>query len=420
MIKPIEKRAAILGMGGFARLHHESLRALEKEGLARLIATCDLQPENFPELKANLQARGVKIYRDYHELLENHAHELDFATIATPIPLHAPMHKACTERGISVYLEKPPTLDWRELQAMIESDKTVPFAAAVGFNFIGETARHELKTRLVAGEFGELQRAGFLGCWPRSEAYFKRAAWSGRLRANGHLILDSCVGNALAHYLHNLLFWCGTKAVMEWGEIEEVEAELYRAHEIESFDTVFARGLCSGVEIRVGATHAASGKEWQREWLECRNARLSYTTRGGGWEIQWNDGRHESGPTEDIPTGEFLTRNLRQFIGTLNGENARPLTTLEDCRPFVHFNDLLFVAAKQIKTLGAPFVIEKSNRRHERLRAIENIETVLEEFGRDGQFPSERGLEWGQSGGRAHASEIETLAGVIDELLAAS
>lgn len=417
MTQPTAKRAAIFGMGGFARLHHGSLQTLENEGAARLVATCDLWPENFPELTANLEARGVRIYRDYGELLANHAHELDYATVATPIPLHAPMHRACAERGVAVYLEKPPTLDWRELEAMIESDKAAPFAAAVGFNFIGETARHALKTRLVAGEFGALKRAGFLGCWPRSDAYFARASWSGRLRVGEHLVLDSCVGNALAHYVHNLLFWCGTREVTSWGEVESVEAELYRAHAIESFDTVFARGACGGIEIRVGATHAAAGAEWQREWLECEHARLIYKTRGGGWEIVWNDGRRESGPTDMDTTGDFLTRNLRQFIGTLSGENARPLTTLEDCRPFVHFNDLLFVAAKRITTLGVPFVNEQMNHRGETLRAIENIEDALEAFGRDGQLPFERGLEWGESGGCAQASEIGQLAGVIDGLL---
>lgn len=111
MTKPAAQRAAIFGMGGFARLHHESLQALEAEGTTQLVATCDLRPENFPELTASLEARGTRIYRDYHELLKNHAHELDFATVATPIPLHAPMHRACVEHGVAVYLEKPPTLD---------------------------------------------------------------------------------------------------------------------------------------------------------------------------------------------------------------------------------------------------------------------------------------------------------------------
>ncbi len=411
-------RTAIIGMGGFARLHQEVLQTLDLDGTTQLMATCDLAPEKFPDLCASLEARGVRVYNNYLDLLNAHQHELDLVTVPTPIPLHALMHRECVQRGLAVYLEKPPTLDWRELKAMREVEKRAKFSTQVGFNFIRETARQNLKTRLVSGEFGKLQRVSFSGYWPRPVSYYERASWAGKLRQGDHLILDSCVGNALAHYVHNLLFWCGQDEVMSFGEVEWVEAELYRAHEIESFDTVFSRGVCGGVEIRLAVTHAGYGRAWQRESLQCERATITYTTRGGGFEILWNDGRRETGDTEEYSTGKILTENLREYAAYLSGEVSRPLTTLADSQPFVHLNDLLFVSAGQITKVPTPFLHRETNERGERFVTIENIESMLEEFVKSGHLPSQTGALWGQSGRRAVASDVVLLDKVIDDLLA--
>ncbi len=415
---PKHLQAAIIGLGGFARHHHESLSVFKTENIANLMATCDSNLERFAEsdILPALERRGVQVYRDYLEMLDAHRGELDFVTIPTPIPLHAPMHRACVERGLAVYLEKPPTLDWRELEAMIEVEKAARFATQVGFNFIVETARQSLKNRLLAGEFGALKRAGFIGCWPRSNAYFTRAGWAGRLRVNDGLILDSCAGNAMAHYVHNLLFWCGTDALLSWGEVDSVESELYRAHPIESFDTVFARGKCGDVEILLGATHAACGASWQNEWFECENARVSYGARGEGFEIAWKDGRCERGATTDWPTGDYLTENLRQFSAYLRGETARPLTTLRDSRPFVQLNDLLFIAAKRISDVPSAFITSQTDARGQTFQAIENVEAALQNFERNGILPSENGVSWSRNGGCAVRADLPQLDAVIDAL----
>ncbi len=428
MSKPLQ--VAVIGLGGFARLHHEALQALQEEGSVELIATCDSQLERFAEsdILLDLERRGVRIYRDYLEMLDAHQSTLDFVTVPTPIPLHAPMHRACIERGLAVYLEKPPTLDWRELERMIATESEAPFQTQVGFNFIVEEARQNLKNRLLAGEFGALKRAGIVGHWPRADTYFTRASWAGRLRVGQDLILDSCAGNALAHYVHNLLFWCGNDALLSWGEVESVEAELYRAHSIESFDTAFARGttrskpmgtasqIGAETEILLGVTHAGSGSSWQREWFECENASVIYGARGGGFEISWVDGRRETGPTPSWPTSEYLTRNLRHFTDYLRGQKERPLTTLSDSRSFVHFNDLLFVAARHICDVPPNHLQRETDARGQNFIAIQNIEAILETFARNGRLPSEIEVPWGKSGGRAVATDLPQLEQVINAL----
>jgi predicted dehydrogenase len=204
---------AVTGLGGYARHHHLKLQRLEAEGLCRVVATCDPSLGQMlpPSADLRLAARGVKTFSSFEAMLEGSATGLDAITLPTPIHTHAPMHRACVERGVPVYLEKPPTLWWEELETMIATDARAVRATEVGFNFITEPARAALKARLLAGEFGALRAAAFLGLWPRPAAYFKRNDWAGKIfRAGAPVpLLDSCVGNAMGHYVQNLLYWAG-------------------------------------------------------------------------------------------------------------------------------------------------------------------------------------------------------------------
>lgn len=410
-------RAAIVGMGGFARQHQSALKALEEMGECQLIASCDPHLEQFgsEQDQWHFAERGVQVYPDYIEMLDAHRHQLDFVTLPVPIPLHAPMHRMCAERELAVYLEKPPTLSWAELEAMIEVDQQARHATQVGFNFIAEQPRQALKQRLLDGEFGPLRCAGFLGHWPRATKYFERAPWAGRLMIDNRLVLDSCVGNAMAHFIHNLLFWCGPDKVLSWGEVQQVEAELYRTHHIESFDTIFARGRCAGdIEIRVAATHAASGASHHREWIECEDATITYHT-GAGYSIQWRDGREENGEAD---RRNLLLENLRFYARYLRGEEERVLTRLEDTRPFVHLNNLFFIAANRIASINEEH-LQRASTKNGNWIQIAGIEEALEAFANEGQLPGEMNLPWSHRGGRATIADLAQLESTVRRLHAA-
>jgi len=55
-------RGAIIGMGGFAQSHHQRFLELEKNGEAKLIATCDPKPNTFKDKMAewNFEKRKVQ------------------------------------------------------------------------------------------------------------------------------------------------------------------------------------------------------------------------------------------------------------------------------------------------------------------------------------------------------------------------
>jgi len=258
-------RIAIIGMGGFAGVHHGAVARLEERGHARLVCTCDPHLERFAGEQDvwRFPARGVQVYRDYHAMLAAHHRDLDLVVVPTPIQLHAEMHAAVAALGLPCYLEKPPTLDPVELEQMIATDALLPKASLVGFNFIIEKPRLALKERLLAGEFGAVRGATLAAQWPRPASYFSRNAWAGRLLADGRIVLDSCFGNAMAHFVHNLLFWAGAPGLHSWAQLAAVRAELYRAHTIEGADTFFVETdttaltnqLAVGTVLRVPINH---------------------------------------------------------------------------------------------------------------------------------------------------------------------
>lgn len=340
-------RIGIIGMGGFAGSHHNAIARLEERGHAKLVCTCDPNPAAFAGEQSNWRfaSRGVEVFSDYRTMLQACQHRLDVVVVPTPLQLHAEMHEAVTALGIPVYLEKPPTLDWAELDRMIAADTRARRASLVGFNFIIEKNRLSLKNRLLAGEFGAIRGATLSALWPRPAVQPGRNHWSGQLMADGRLVLDSCFGNALAHFVHNLLFWTGRAHVFSWSQVAAVRAELYRGHAIEGADTFFVEtDTVEGVTLRVAMSHACAGATRHCEMVLCDKASLNYCV-GNHFEVRWHDGRVERLMLEPF---DPLVENHLDYFRYLQGETQRPATTLADCQPFVTLNDLAYISSGRI------------------------------------------------------------------------
>ncbi|MDF3059778.1 MAG: oxidoreductase [Rariglobus sp.] len=381
-------RIGIIGLGGYAGAHHDNLLKLEAAGQARLVCTCDPQADAFAaqQQAREFPKRGVQVFTDYRAMLDACGHELDMLVVPTPISLHAEMHRAGVERGIAVYLEKPPTLDHRELERMILTDRAAKKTTLVGFNFIIERARLALKERMLAGEFGPLREARLIAQWPRPASYFARNNWAGRLLApDGGVVLDSCFGNAMAHFVHNILFWAGTSALMNWGQPETVRAELYRAHAIQGADTFFVESRTTdGVTLRFALTHACEGATTHSETVVCEKASIHYVV-GQKIEIRWNDGR-----VEPVALDPFnaLTENHLDYYRYLRGETSRPATTLTDSRPFVVLNNLVYISSGEITPLPPSLIRSIIHPRDaQNYLAVEGLPAALNDFLTQGRWP---------------------------------
>lgn len=392
MSKP--PRVGIIGMGGFAGSHQGTVARLEERGLIRLVCTCDPNLAAFAVQQQGWRfaARHVRVFDDYLAMLEACHSDLDYVAVPTPIHLHAEMHAAITARRLPAYLEKPPTLDYAELERMIADDARPAKSSLVGFNFIVEKARLALKERILAGEFGAVRGGTLSAAWPRPADYFRRSAWAGRLVVDGRIVLDSCFGNAMAHFVHNLLFWTGGPGLFSWAEIVAVRAELYRAHQIEGADTFFVEAdTANGRTLRFALSHACAGASTHSETILCDRAVVRYVV-GGIVEITWVDGRVDRIANEPF---DGLAENHLEFGRYLSGESTRPATTLADCRPFVALNDLAHISSGRI-TPFAPNLVQpvRDEKDQKHYLSVVDLAGAMDRFLTQGIWPGANG--WGR------------------------
>lgn len=249
-------RAALIGVSGYGRIHLHLLRELQARGAVRLTAAVIINPDEEAQAVAELRAGGCRIHADYRTMLAAEAGRLDLCCIPTGIPWHAPMTIAALQAGAHVLVEKPLAGSLAEVDAIRAAERATGRWVAVGFQDIYQPQIAWLKQQLLAPAIGPLRSLRFVGMWPRSQGYFSRNDWAGRLTAEGRMVLDSPLNNAFAHFVNLALFLTGDAPARSAG-VRELQAELFRARAIESCDIAVVRAVSdTGARLFVGATHA--------------------------------------------------------------------------------------------------------------------------------------------------------------------
>ncbi|MFA5306454.1 MAG: Gfo/Idh/MocA family oxidoreductase [Candidatus Babeliales bacterium] len=104
-------KVAIIGIGkqGWDNI----LPSLAQIKTISTVATCDIDKN-----KADLAARnyGAKSYCDYKKMIENE--ELDAIIVASYPNVHYNVTKLALEKGIAIFIEKPPTFTLEELETL--------------------------------------------------------------------------------------------------------------------------------------------------------------------------------------------------------------------------------------------------------------------------------------------------------------
>lgn len=280
---------AMVALGGYGNFYLEALFAEGEAHDIRIVAGVDPNPVRCRYLD-RLGAEDIPIYPD----LESFYKEMtaDLVVIAAPIPLHLPFTRTALAHGSSVLCEKPVAATVQEARAMVEAEADADGFVGIGYQWSYAEAIQALKRDVMAGALGAPVRLRTKVLWPRPVSYYSRSSWAARIKTDaGDWVLDSPVMNATAHYLHNCFYVLGETRASSAMPVD-IEAELYRANEVENYDTGAIRCHTeSGVEILYYAAHPVPETIGPVFSYEFEGAVVSYEGRGDPIVATFNDGR---------------------------------------------------------------------------------------------------------------------------------
>ena len=214
-------KIAVIGLGDVSNIH---LAAIKAHPDAILAAVCDI------DITRREVVPGVNFYSDYQDMLENEA--LDCVHICLPHYLHYPVTKACVEKGIHVFQEKPLSLNAEEGLALVrleEEHKDIKINICFQNRF--NESFEMLQEIAESGKYGNILAIKGLVTWARPKSYYDEKPWRGKLKyAGGGVMINQSI-----HTL-DLIQLLG-------GEIESIRGSIDQLldYGIETEDTASAR-----------------------------------------------------------------------------------------------------------------------------------------------------------------------------------
>ncbi len=245
-------KIALVGAGRYGKVYLDALFRNQRED-AELVGVVEQNIENSP-CRELLEAKGIPVYPSMGAFYRKQS--ADLMMLCTPPFLHAEQSIIATEYGSHVLCEKPVAPSSAECRRMLEAEEENGHFIAIGFQWSFMPAILALKRDILDGKLGKPVLLKTLISWPRDYKYYNPNGWNGKVRFHGLLTNDSIAFNACAHYIHNMLFLLGD-AMDESAMPDRMEAECYRAYDIETYDTCFLRMQKGDTVMKFIASHAA-------------------------------------------------------------------------------------------------------------------------------------------------------------------
>lgn len=177
-------KVAVIGLGDISKIH---IPAIKSNPNVELVAVCDTDET----LKDTVP--GLNFYTDYHELLEKEA--LDCVHNCLPHHLHYPVTKACVEKGVHVFQEKPLSLNTEEgyeLVKLEQENKDVKIGVCLQNRF--NESFEKLQELVTSGQYGKIIGIKGLVSWFRPKDYYDAKPWRGKLEyAGGGVMINQAL-----------------------------------------------------------------------------------------------------------------------------------------------------------------------------------------------------------------------------------
>ncbi|MCS7033092.1 MAG: Gfo/Idh/MocA family oxidoreductase [Phycisphaerae bacterium] len=307
-------KVALVGISGYGDSYLDSLLHDRRAAAVEIVGLADPAPQRCRRL-AELSARRIPIYPSLTALLNERTVEL--VLICSPIHFHAPQTVQAVEHGAAVLCEKPLAGSLRDARRIVAAHDASRWFVAVGYQWSFSAAVQALKDDVLRGNLGKPRRLKSLVSFPRGLTYFNRNDWAGRIKTpRGDDVLDSPVNNATAHYLHNMLYVLGKTRDSAANPVS-VQAELYRANDIENYDTAALRVFTDcGAEILFYTTHAMADRIGPLALYEFENATVEYNAdASGAFVARFNDGTVKNYGNPNVDRNEKIWQSVAATRG---------------------------------------------------------------------------------------------------------
>ena len=265
----------MVGIGGYGYYYLQNLFENYSHNEIVITGVVDPLAEN-SGLFTELGKRGIQVYNTVEDFYHKGG-EADLVIISSPIHYHIDQSCVALKNGSNVLCDKPLSPVIQHIERLIkERDKSGKWIM-IGYQWSYSKAIQELKNDIISGLFGKPIRMKSLCYWPREESYYKRNNWAGKIKDDdGKWILDSPLGNAMAHFIHNMFYLLGSQTDKSDHPVELV-GECYKAYPIQNYDTGMFRAITAqDVEILFFGSHTTEHERGPIFQFEFENGTIKY------------------------------------------------------------------------------------------------------------------------------------------------
>jgi len=391
MVKPEDPVSlALVGIGGMGYFYLKELLENYYPQKVFIQGAVDPYPER-SELYPELKRSDIPVFSTLEDLYLRRPNP-ELTVISSPIHCHVGQSGLALQNGSHVLCEKPLTAVVQDADALIRMGNKLKNWILIGYQWCFSDAIQNLKQDILKGIFGQPLRFKTLCLWHRDLSYYQRCDWAGKIKTSeGIWILDSPANNAMAHFLHNLLYLAGNSQYSS-GSPVEITAEAYRAYPVENYDTVVCRILTKNIlEILFYASHAVRDDAGPMFQLEFTDAEVSFDHSIGTIKALGKNGRVKKYGSPDLfpmKKLEYAVNAVRQRAPILCGSEASRAQTLS-------INGIQESIPAIIDFPGA--MIDSTQKGS---RDVSGLEKMLMQCYTDNMLPSEAGLTWARKGKR--------------------
>ncbi len=240
-------KVAVIGLGDISKIH---VPIIQNSTAAQLVAVCDIDES------LSQQVPGVNFYTDYMDMLNGE--ELDCVHICLPHYLHYPATKACAERNIHVFQEKPLASNVQDGKALVDLEAQHPHLK-IGISFqnrVNESVE-KLQELIAEGEYGNVLGLKGLVTWYRPKRYYDDKPWRGSMElAGGGVMINQSI-----HTLDLLQLFGGRIETIR-GSVDTLVDIGYEVEDTASAHITFKNGA-SGLFFATNTNSVNSSVEFQ-------------------------------------------------------------------------------------------------------------------------------------------------------------